>query len=102
MGLLFDAGKFEGISSLISNMISPPWESRSNLQEKLKPSIKKYLYGKLSSILVSHIMCKKLAILSLRIFLSDVLQSLSILTKSVIKCFKLYGPFMDGIQLSQG
>ena len=57
--------RLEGISALTYNMIPPPLESRSNLKGVLNPSIKKFPFGKPSSILVSEIIKKKSSILPL-------------------------------------
>ena len=50
----FIARRFEGISSLMYNMIPPLFESQSSLYGGLKPWIKKFAIGKLSSIIVSE------------------------------------------------
>ena len=55
MGLSSKAIKLEVVSSLTDNMIFSPSESRSNLQEIIKLSIKKLSFGKLLSISVSEI-----------------------------------------------
>ena len=54
---------WKDISSLAYKRIPPPFESRSNLYVVLKPSIKNWLWGKMSSIFVSEII--SISILSL-------------------------------------
>ena len=51
-GFVSIENKFDGISSLTCNKIPPLTESRSNVHAVLKPSIKKFLTGKLSSSLI--------------------------------------------------
>ena len=55
IGLFSNAIKLEGISSLTYKRIAPPFQSRSNLYDVLKPSIKNWLWRKVPSIFVSEI-----------------------------------------------
>ena len=55
MGLSSRPLRLEGISSLKYNIIPSPLESRSNLKGVLNPSVKKFQFGKISSILVSQV-----------------------------------------------
>ena len=55
IGLFSVASRLDGISSLTNSIIYPPLESQSEQYGVLKPSIKKFPIGKISSSLVTEI-----------------------------------------------